>query len=67
MNVVEYENIRFTVLSVEERRIGKVRVEILPQGEEPVEEPATGEKKHRRLLHEREAEEAGEEDTEPKN
>ncbi len=30
MNVVEYENIRFTVLSVEERRIGKVRVEILP-------------------------------------
>ena len=45
MNVVEYENIRFTVLSVEERRIGKVRVEILPQGEAPVEEPDAGEKK----------------------
>lgn len=33
MNVVEYENIRFTILNVEDRRIGKVKVEILPQGE----------------------------------
>lgn len=32
-DVVEYENFRFTVLNVEERRIGKVKVEILPQPE----------------------------------
>ncbi len=31
MNEVEYDNLRFTVLSVEERRIDKVRVEILPR------------------------------------
>ncbi len=30
MNVVEYENLRFTVLNVGERRIGKIKVEILP-------------------------------------
>ncbi len=65
MKVVEYENIRFTVFSVEERRIGKVRVEILPQGEAPVEEPDAGEKKRRRLLHERDAEETSEENAEP--
>lgn len=29
-DVAEYENIRFTVLNVEERRIGKVKVELLP-------------------------------------
>lgn len=29
-DTVEYENIKFTVLSVEERRIGKVKVEITP-------------------------------------
>ena len=40
MNSVEYKNIRFTVLNVEERRIGKVKVEILP----PVEEPEPEEK-----------------------
>ena len=33
MNAVEYKNIRFTVLNVDERRIGKVKVEILPQSE----------------------------------
>ena len=31
MNSVEYENVRFTVLNVEERRIGRVKVEILPK------------------------------------
>ncbi len=31
MNSVEYQGIRFTVLNVEERRIGKVKVEILPE------------------------------------
>jgi len=30
MNEVVYENIRLTILNVEERRIGKVRVEITP-------------------------------------
>ncbi|NMP37931.1 MAG: HlyC/CorC family transporter [Clostridiales bacterium] len=30
MNVIEFENITFTVLNVEERRIGRVRVEITP-------------------------------------
>lgn len=31
MNVVEYENIRLTVLNVEDRRIGRVKIEILPK------------------------------------
>ena len=30
MNEVEYKNLHFTILNVEERRIGKVRIEILP-------------------------------------
>ncbi len=30
MNEVEFENVKFTILNVEERRIGKVRVEITP-------------------------------------
>lgn len=30
MNEVQFENVKFTVLNVEERRIGKVKVEILP-------------------------------------
>lgn len=29
-DIAQYENIRFTVLNVEERRIGKVKVELLP-------------------------------------
>lgn len=33
MNSVKYGKLRFTVLNVEERRIGKVRVELLPAGE----------------------------------
>lgn len=39
MNTVEFENIRFTVLNVEERRIGKVKVEILPKPETETEVP----------------------------
>ena len=39
MNAVEFENIRFTVLNVEERRIGKVKVEILPKPETETETP----------------------------
>ena len=42
MNAVEYKNIRFTVLNVDERRIGKVKVEILPQ---PDSEPSETEEK----------------------
>lgn len=34
MNEVQFENIKFTVLNVEERRIGKIRVEILPAEKE---------------------------------
>jgi len=30
MNEVEFENVKFTILNVEERRIGKVRLEIMP-------------------------------------
>ena len=33
MNQVEFENYRFTVLNVEDRRIGKVKVELLPMEE----------------------------------
>ncbi len=38
MNEVFFENIKFTVLNVEERRIGKVKVEILPEEKEEKEE-----------------------------
>lgn len=38
MNEVIFENIKFTVLNVEERRIGKVKVEILPAEEKEKEE-----------------------------
>lgn len=33
-DIAEYENIKFTVLNVEERRIGKVKVEIIPKESE---------------------------------
>ena len=33
MNEVVYENLKFTILDVEDRRIGKVRVEITPLDE----------------------------------
>lgn len=40
LNSVEYQNVRFTVLNVEDRRIGKVKVELLskvsPTGEDAV-------------------------------
>lgn len=38
MNEVEFENVKFTILNVEERRIGKVRVEITPIEDEEDEE-----------------------------
>lgn len=43
MDVVEYKNIKFTVLSVEERRIAKVKIEITPV-EEPENDEDDGEK-----------------------
>jgi CBS domain containing-hemolysin-like protein len=38
MNEVIYKNLKFTVLNVEDRRIGKIRVEILPLDESENEE-----------------------------
>lgn len=38
MNEVQFENVKFTVLSVEERRIDKVKIEILPVEEKEKEE-----------------------------
>lgn len=38
MNEVAYKNLKFTILNVEERRIGKVRVEITPKEPEVEEE-----------------------------
>lgn len=38
MNEIHFENVKFTVLNVEERRIGKVKVEILPIEEKEKEE-----------------------------
>jgi putative hemolysin len=34
LDIVTYENLIFTVLSVEDRRIGKIKIEILPRNEE---------------------------------
>lgn len=50
MNSLEFENFRFTVLSVEDRRIGKVKVEILPSASqpEPVKEKEPAEEKERK-------------------
>lgn len=45
MNTAEYENVRFTVLNVEERRIGKIKLEILPKEEAPAEEETRSRKK----------------------
>ena len=36
--VAEYENLRFTVLSIEERRMDEIKVEILPKTETDEEE-----------------------------
>ncbi len=33
LNELDYENLHFTILNVEERRIGKVKIEILPKDE----------------------------------
>lgn len=50
MNSLEFENFRFTVLSVEDRRIGKVKVEILPSAAESktVKEKEPAEEKERK-------------------
>ena len=48
MNEVVFENVKFTVLNVEERRIGKVKVEIMPQPEHKPEEPQGATRRDRR-------------------
>lgn len=48
MNEVVFENVKFTVLNVEERRIGKVKVEIMPQPEQQPEEPQGATRRERR-------------------
>ena len=54
LNEVEYKNLRFTVLNVEDRRIGKLKVEILPvENDEEDEEEDEG----RRLIRRRNKEE----------
>lgn len=52
MDVVEYKNIKFTVLSVEERRIAKVKIEITPV-KEPEDDESEGEKEKPRERKER--------------
>lgn len=42
MNEIEFENLKFTVLNVGDRRIGKVKVEILPKTEKSPEKKAKG-------------------------
>lgn len=45
MNTTEYENVRFTVLNVEDRRIGKIKLEILPKEEPPAEDESRSRKR----------------------
>ena len=49
MNEVDYKNLHFTILNVEERRIGKVRVEI-----RPIEDDADVDEKEEKLLRRKE-------------
>ena len=44
MTEVEFENLKFTILNVEDRRIGKIRVEITPKEETDGDEPDDKEK-----------------------
>ena len=50
MNEVDYENLHFTILNVEDRRIGKVKVEITPRDaqEDDTEKKERRERKERR-------------------
>ena len=53
MNEVDFENLHFTVLNVEDRRIGKVRVEIRPIDESAQTQDKKEEKKEKRERKER--------------
>ena len=44
MTEVEFENLKFTILNVEDRRIGKIRVEITPKEETDGDDPDNKEK-----------------------
>ncbi len=48
MNEVDYENLHFTILNVEDRRIGKVKVEIVPREEETEDKKERRDRKERR-------------------
>lgn len=47
MDTVEFENLKFTVLSVEDKRIAKVRIDITPRDEESDEDADSDEKRSR--------------------
>lgn len=49
MDTVEFENLKFTVLSVEDRRIAKVRIDITPRDEEDSEDEELTEDRRIRL------------------
>ncbi|MBQ8209783.1 MAG: HlyC/CorC family transporter [Clostridia bacterium] len=49
MDTVEYENLKFTVLSVEDKRIAKVRIDITPRDEEIDEENDEPEERRGRI------------------
>lgn len=49
MDTVEYENLKFTVLSVEDKRIAKVRIDITPRDESDEDETEVTEEKRVKL------------------
>ncbi|MDD6063110.1 MAG: hemolysin family protein [Oscillospiraceae bacterium] len=54
MNEVEYENLHFTILNVEDRRIGKVKVEITPIEDPQEDEDDKKERRERKERHDKE-------------
>lgn len=49
MDTVEYENLKFTVLSVEDKRIAKVRIDITPRDDESEDDDDASEEKRSRI------------------
>ena len=54
MNEVEYENLHFTILNVEDRRIGKVKVEITPIEDPQEDDDDKKERRERKERHDKE-------------
>lgn len=50
MDTVEYENLKFTILSVEDKRIAKVRIDITPRAEEDGDEESEKDDEKRSIL-----------------